>query len=160
MSSRLSQASIRTFFAALPDPRKRRTRVKHPLLTLVVIALCGNVAGADTWEEMVQFARDRHDWLARLVDLSAGIPSHDTFGRVFAALDPLKFQKCLLNWVQRLHEVTKGQVIAIDGKAVEAERLSDTRLRLRSDPPGTTLRLTVRRGGDTRPVALTLADQI
>ena len=116
MSSRLSQASIRTFFAALPDPRKRRTRVKHPLLTLVVIALCGNIAGADTWEEMVQFARDRHDWLARLVDLSAGIPSHDTFGRVFAALDPLKFQKCLLNWVQRLHEVTKGQVIAIDGK--------------------------------------------
>jgi predicted transposase YbfD/YdcC len=116
MSSRLSQASIRTFFRALPDPRRRRTRVKHPLLTLVVLALCGTIAGADTWEEIVQFAQDRHDWLARLVDLSAGIPSHDTFGRVFAALDPLKFQKCLLNWVQRLHEVTKGQVIAIDGK--------------------------------------------
>jgi predicted transposase YbfD/YdcC len=116
MSSRLSQASIRTFFAALPDPRRRRTRVKHPLLTLVVLALCGTIAGADTWEEIVQFAQDRHDWLARLVDLSAGIPSHDTFGRVFAALNPLAFQKCLLNWVQRLHEVTKGQVIAIDGK--------------------------------------------
>jgi predicted transposase YbfD/YdcC len=116
MSSRLSQASIRTFFASLPDPRKRRTRVKHPLLTLVVLGLCGTIAGADTWEEIVQFAQDRHDWLARLVDLSAGVPSHDTFGRVFAALDPLAFQKCLLNWVQRLHEVTKGQVIAIDGK--------------------------------------------
>ena len=116
MSSRLSQASIRRFFAALPDPRRRPTRVKHPLLTLVVIALCGTIAGADTWEEIVQFAHDRHDWLARLVDLSAGIPSHDTFGRVFAALDPLAFQKCLLNWVQRLHKVTNGQVIAIDGK--------------------------------------------
>src|ERR1700733_11846796 len=116
MSSPLSQASIRKFFASLPDPRRRRTRVKHPLLTLVVIALCGTIAGADTWEEIVQFARDRHEWLARLVDLSAGIPSHDTFGRVFAALNPVAFQKCLLNWVQCLHEVTKGQVIAIDGK--------------------------------------------
>ena len=116
MSSRLSPASIRKFFASLPDPRRRRTRVKHPLLTLVVIALCGTISGADTWEEIVQFARDRHEWLARLVDLSAGIPSHDTFGRVFAALNPVAFQKCLLNWVQRLHEVTQGQVIAIDGK--------------------------------------------
>jgi predicted transposase YbfD/YdcC len=116
MSSPLSQASIRKFFASLPEPRRRPTRVKHPLLTLVVIALCGTIAGADTWEEIVQFARDRRQWLARLVNLSEGIPSHDTFGRVFAALDPVAFQKCLLTWVQRLHEVTKGQVIAIDGK--------------------------------------------
>jgi hypothetical protein len=116
MSSPLSQASIRKFFASLPEPRRRPTRVKHPLLTLVVIALCGTIAGADTWEEIVQFARDRREWLARLVNLSKGIPSHDTFGRVFAALDPVAFQKCLLTWVQRLHEVTKGQVIAIDGK--------------------------------------------
>lgn len=116
MSSPLSPASIRKFFASLPDPRRRRTRVKHPLLTLVVIALCGTIAGADTWEEIVQFARDRRDWLARFVNLSKGVPSHDTFGRVFAALDPVAFQKCLLTWVQRLHEVTKGQVIAIDGK--------------------------------------------
>jgi predicted transposase YbfD/YdcC len=116
MSSPLSQASIRKFFASLPEPRRRPTRVKHPLLTLVVIALCGTIAGADTWEEIVQFARDRRQWLARLVNLSEGIPSHDTFGRVFAALDPLAFQKCLLTWVQRLHEVTNGQVIAIDGK--------------------------------------------
>jgi len=116
MSSRLSQTSIRKFFASLPDPRRRRSRVKHPLLTLVVIALCATIAGADTCEEIVQFARDRRTWLARLVDLSNGIPSHDTFGRVLAALDPVAFQKCLLTWVQRLHEVTKGQVIAIDGK--------------------------------------------
>ena len=116
MSSPLSPASIRKFFASLPDPRRRRTRVKHPLLTLVVIALCGTIAGADTWEEIVQFARDRRDWLTRVIDLSKGIPSHDTFGRVFAALDPVAFQKCLLTWVQRLHEVTHGQVIAIDGK--------------------------------------------
>jgi predicted transposase YbfD/YdcC len=115
-SSRLSQTSIHKFFGSLPDPRRRRTRVKHPLLNLVVIALCGTIAGADDWEEIVQFARDRREWLSRLLDLSSGIPSHDTFGRVFAALDPVAFQKCLLAWVQHLHELTQGQVIAIDGK--------------------------------------------
>jgi predicted transposase YbfD/YdcC len=117
-SSRLSQTNIHKFFASLPEPRQRRKRIKHPLLTLVVIALCGTIAGADSWEEIVQFARDRRDWLSRFLDLSEGIPSHDTFGRVFAALDPVAFQKCLLAWVQRLHEVTAGQVIAIDGKVV------------------------------------------
>lgn len=80
--------------------------------------MCGTIAGADNWEEIVQFARDRREWLSRFLDLSKGIPSHDTFGRVFAALDPVAFQKCLLAWVQRLHDVTRGQVIAIDGKVV------------------------------------------
>lgn len=115
-SPRLSQTSIHQFFASLPEPRRRRTRIKHPLLNLVTIALCGTIAGADDWEEIVQFARDRRHWLSGFLDLSAGIPSHDTFGRVFATLNPVAFQKCLLTWVQRLHEVTRGQVIAIDGK--------------------------------------------
>jgi predicted transposase YbfD/YdcC len=117
-SLRLSQTSIHQFFASLPEPRRRQTRIKHPLLNLVTIALCGTIAGADDWEEIVQFARDRRPWLSGFLDLSAGIPSHDTFGRVFAALDPVAFQKCLLAWTQRLHEVTAGQVIAIDGKVV------------------------------------------
>lgn len=116
MSTRLSQNSIARFFRSLPDPRPRRGRIQYPLLNLVVLALCGTIAGADTWEEIVQFAQDRRAWLSRLLDLSAGIPSHDTLGRVFAALDPIAFQKCLLAWVQRLHEVTAGQIIAIDGK--------------------------------------------
>src|SRR5574342_992976 len=114
-SPRLPPTRIDQFFATLPEPRKRRSRIKHPLINLVVIALCGTIAGADNWEEIVQFAQDRRDWLERFLDLSNGIPSHDTFGRVFAALDPVAFQKCLLAWVRRLHEVTAGQVIAIDG---------------------------------------------
>jgi predicted transposase YbfD/YdcC len=125
-SSRLCPASVRNFFASLPEPRKRPSRVKHPLLTLVVIALCATIAGADTWEAIVKFAHLRQAWFARLVDLSKGIPSHDTFERVFAALDPIAFQKCLIRWVQCLHEVTQGQVIAIDGKVVrEALARSD-----------------------------------
>jgi predicted transposase YbfD/YdcC len=116
MSSRLSQNSIRVFFKTLPDPRQRRGRIKHPLLNLVVMALCGTLAGADDWQEIVQFVIDRREWFDRFLDLSAGIPSHDTLGRVFAALDPVAFQKCLVAWVQNLHETTQGQVIAIDGK--------------------------------------------
>jgi predicted transposase YbfD/YdcC len=117
MSSRLSPASIRRCFARLPDPRRRRTRVAHPLINLVVMALCGVIAGADSWEEIVRFARVRRAWFARLLDLRRGVPSPDTFGRVFAALDPIAFQKCLVAWVAALHETTQGQIIAIDGKA-------------------------------------------
>ena len=115
-SARLTPVSISRFFARLPDPRRRR-RVAHPLLNLVVMALCGVIAGADSWEEIARFAQMRRDWLAQFLDLRSGIPSHDTFGRVFAALDPVAFQKCLLTWVGALHEATRGQIIAIDGKA-------------------------------------------
>lgn len=115
-NSRLSPVSIKRFFASLPDPRRRRKRVSHPLINLVVMALCATIAGADTWEEIAKFAQQRRSWFARFLDLSKGIPSHDTFGRVFALLNPLAFQKCLLAWVRALHEVTDGQVVAIDGK--------------------------------------------
>ena len=106
---------IRTCFASLADPRRRRKRIRHPLLNLVVIALCGTIAGADGWEDIAIFADERKEWLARFLDLSMGLPSHDTLGRVFAALDPIAFQKCLVTWIGGLHRTTKGQVIAIDG---------------------------------------------
>ena len=116
-SSPLTPLSIKRFFARLPDPRRRRTRISHPLLNIVVMAVCGVIAGADTWEEIVRFARMRRDWLAKFLDLKHGIPSHDTVGRVLAALEPVAFQRCLLAWVSALHEVSRGAIIAIDGKA-------------------------------------------
>src|SRR5437899_4506688 len=116
-SSSLTPVSIRKFFARLPDPRRRRSRIAHPLLNIVVMALGGVIAGADTWEEIARFAQMRRDWLTKLLDLRHGIPSHDTFGRVFAALDPVAFQRCLLAWVSALHEASQGEIIAIDGKA-------------------------------------------
>lgn len=115
-SSRLHPTTIHRLFFSLPDPRRRHTRIQHPLLNLVAIALCGTIAGANDWEEIVQFAKARHQWLSRFLDLSQGIPSHDTFERVFAMLDPVAFQRCLLAWVRHLHDVTQGQIIAIDGK--------------------------------------------
>jgi predicted transposase YbfD/YdcC len=120
-SSRLSPSGvpcIRTCFETLPDPRRRLGKVRHSLLNIVVIALCGTIAGADSFEEIAAFAEKRRDWLGRFLDLSDGVPSHDTLERVFAALNPVAFQKCLVDWIGRLHEVTRGQVIAIDGKAV------------------------------------------
>jgi predicted transposase YbfD/YdcC len=115
--SRLAPVAIRRFFVNLPEPRRRRTRITYPLTNLVVMAVCAVLAGADTWEEIAQFAKARRDWFARFLDLPPGDPSHDTFGRVFAALDPIAFQKCLLAWVSALHDATAGKLVAIDGKA-------------------------------------------
>jgi predicted transposase YbfD/YdcC len=115
-SSSLTPVSIKRFFAHLPEPRRRRSRIAHPLLNIVVMALCGVIAGADSWEEIARFAGLRRDWLAQFLDLRSGIPSPDTFGRVFAALDPVAFQRCLLAWVSALHEISGGAIIAIDGK--------------------------------------------
>jgi len=116
-SSSLTSVSIKRFFAGLPEPRRRRSRIAHPLLNIVVMAVCGVIAGADSWEEIARFAGLRRGWLAKFLDLRPGIPSPDTFGRVFAALDPVAFQRCLLAWVSALHEVSGGEIIAIDGKA-------------------------------------------
>lgn len=118
-SRRLSPVSIRKFFAALPDPRRRVTRVRYPLLSLIVIAVCATIAGANTSEEIALFAQTHRAWLTRLIELPEDpeeCPSHDTFDRVFAALDPVAFQKCLLAWLNALHENVQG-LIAIDGKA-------------------------------------------
>jgi predicted transposase YbfD/YdcC len=120
--SQISPACVTRFFAPLPDPRRRRTRVTHPLINLVVMALCAVIAGADNWEEIARFAKLRRGWFAKYLELPAGDPSHDTFGRVFAALNPLVFQKCLMAWVSALHEITQGQIIAIDGKATREAR--------------------------------------
>lgn len=113
-----SFAKFRQAFGSLADPRVRRRRVKHPLLNLIVIALCATIAGADDWHEVVTFAKTHHDWLERYLDLSHGVPSHDTFERVFAMLDPIAFQKCLLGYTNALHELTQGRIISIDGKLV------------------------------------------
>jgi hypothetical protein len=82
--------SIARHFADLPDPRVERTG-KHPLGDILVIALCATIAGADSWEEVERFGLARQDWLRTFLGLPNGIPSHDTFYRVFARLDPGRF---------------------------------------------------------------------
>jgi predicted transposase YbfD/YdcC len=107
--------TVLAHFAELEDPRVERTK-RHPLLSVVAVALCGVICGADSWVEVAAFGEVRREWLASWLDLPGGIPSHDTFGRVFAALDPAAFEACFAGWVRAVAEATGGQVVAIDGK--------------------------------------------
>lgn len=103
-------------FAQLTDPRKRD--VTYPLVNIVAIAVCAVICGADDFVAIAEFGRRRREWLATFLDLSEGIPSHDRFNAIFAAINPAEFEKCLLSWIMALHEVTEGQIVAIDGKTL------------------------------------------
>jgi predicted transposase YbfD/YdcC len=109
--------SLRTHFADLPDPRIARAK-RHDLLAIVTIAVCGVLCGADSWVEIERFGQAKQAWLERLVPLPHGIPSHDTFGRVFAALDPVAFETAFLGWVHAIVAGSTQASIAIDGKTV------------------------------------------
>jgi predicted transposase YbfD/YdcC len=110
-------ASIEHHFSDLEDPRVDRTKL-HQLLDIVVIAICAVICGADSWVEVESFGQAKQKWLKTFLALPNGIPSHDTFGRVFGALDPAQFRTCFLNWITAVSGVTEGQVIAIDGKTL------------------------------------------
>jgi len=110
-------ATIIEHFSSLEDPRVDRTKL-HPLENLVVIALCAVICGADSWVDVGLFGESKRQWLAGFLDLSNGIPSHDTFGRVFAQLDAEQFQRAFVNWVKAVCKRLEGQVVAIDGKTV------------------------------------------
>jgi len=109
--------SITSFFSVLEDPRSDLTR-RHKLIDIMTIAICGVICGADSWVELEQFGKSKEEWLKGFLELPNGIPSHDTFGRVFALLDAQQFRDCFLAWVQAVSAVTRGQVIAIDGKTL------------------------------------------
>lgn len=103
-------------FAGLTDPRRRK--VTYPLINVVTIALCAVIAGADDFVTIAAWARQKRAWLARFLDLTSGIPSHDRFNALFRAINPDQFERCLLSWVTSLHEITAGQLVAIDGKTL------------------------------------------
>jgi len=109
--------SILAHFKALPDPRVRRTR-RHALSDILALALCGVICGADDWVAIEEFGNAKLAWFRSFLDLPHGIPSHDTFGRVFAALDPDAFKTAFLAWIRTLATVMPGDVIAIDGKTL------------------------------------------
>lgn len=110
-------ASFQQHFQDLQDPRVERTR-RHPLINVVFIAVCGVLSGANSFAGIHEFAIDRRSWFARYLDLTNGIPSEDTLGRVLARLDPAAFEKCLMSWIQAVQEVTEDRVVAIDGKTL------------------------------------------
>jgi len=110
-------STITEHFATLTDPRIDHTK-HHQLLDLLTIALCAIISGADEWVAMEAYGKAKREWFDTFLTLPNGIPSHDTFGRVFAALDPDQFQACFLAWVQSTVALTEGAVVACDGKTV------------------------------------------
>jgi hypothetical protein len=117
--------SISEHFSQLEDPRIERNKL-HPLMNIIVIAICGVISGAENWVDIELYGNLKKAWLSQFLDLNHGIPSHDTFGRVFRRLKAEAFEACFLAWVKAISEVTQGQVIAIDGK--ELRRSMDERL--------------------------------
>jgi predicted transposase YbfD/YdcC len=105
------------YFGELKDPRVNRTK-RHLLADILAIAICAVICGADGWVQIAQFGRCKRKWLETFVELPHGIPSHDTFGRVFAKLDPAGFEACFMKWINALAESSAGRLIAIDGKTL------------------------------------------
>ena len=104
-------------FQGIKDPRIERHK-RHSLEDILFIAICAFICGADKWTEVVEFGLAKEKWFKRFLSLPNGIPSHDTFGRVFSLLSPSEFQTCFMAWIQSIRDVTQGEIIAIDGKTL------------------------------------------
>jgi predicted transposase YbfD/YdcC len=115
------EASLMAHFSDLPDPRVE-AKCEHRLLDIVMIAICAVIAEAESWEDITLFGESKRTWLEEWLELPNGIPSADTFERVFRKLDAKAFQARFMAWVQAVFAVTEGQVIAIDGKTVRGSR--------------------------------------
>ncbi len=120
-----SSATIIQHFSELEDPRIERTK-HHLLKDIVVISICGVICGADDWVAIEKFGKTKKEWFETFLELPNGIPSHDTFGRVFSLISPTQFQACFRNWIQAVVQSFDNQIIALDGKTVR--RSSDAGL--------------------------------
>lgn len=109
--------SLLEHFSVVTDPRLNRTK-KHPLETILFIGICSVIAGADSWTEMELFAQERKEWFSKYVDVSAGIPSHDTLARVFCLIDIESFHRGFQAWVLSLLPDPEGKIISLDGKTL------------------------------------------
>jgi predicted transposase YbfD/YdcC len=113
----LAQTSVVRHFGGLNDPRRERRRL-HNLCDMIAIALCAVICGAESWEDVAEYGRQKELWLKMFLRLPNGIPSHDTFNRLFRLLKPKPFQACFARWMQSLVEATDGRLVAIDGKTL------------------------------------------
>lgn len=118
LDSRTS-ASFFDHFDAVEDPRIERCQ-RHKLCDILFLAVCAMIAGANDFVAMEKFGHAKRDWLKKFLELPNGIPSHDTIGRVFSLLDSDQFIQCFLGWVQTIHQITAGEIIAVDGKTCRA----------------------------------------
>jgi len=114
--AKISLSIVRNF-EEVTDPRVL-LKTAHKLVEIITIAICAVICGADKWTQVEEYGKANHEWLKAILELPNGIPSHDTFGRIFAKLNPETFQRCFQAWIKEVFEVTEGQIIAIDGKTL------------------------------------------
>ena len=112
-----ASCGVLRYLEQVEDFRMNRTKL-HSLVDILFVTICAVICGADGWAEVALFGRSKLEWLRRFVPLANGIPSHDTFGRVFARLDPLQLEQCFRQWMAALAEATEGRLVAIDGKTI------------------------------------------
>ena len=110
------QRSIIDFFNEVEDERRDNANKEHELVDILVIALCGMLSGADDWVAIAEYGVEKEQWFSQFLALPNGIPSHDTFNRIFRFLDAEKFIDCFSAWVDSLGEILGKQVVAVDGK--------------------------------------------
>ena len=114
--SQQGRVRLQEHFQKLTDPR--RGKVTHPLINIITIAVCAVIGGADDFVGIADFGESKKEWFGRFLDLTNGIPSHDRFNQVLAAIKPEEFAECLLSWIAALREVSGGEILAIDGKTL------------------------------------------
>ena len=112
---------LSSFFANIDDPRRDVTKL-HKLNDILLVGIIAVICGAETWNNVEEYAHAKEDFLRGFLELPNGIPSHDTFNRVFSAIDNQQFEDCFIQWVSSLAGIVKGQVVAIDGKTIRGAK--------------------------------------
>src|SRR5512133_2994486 len=113
---RPATAKILCALKTMPDPRHHN--IRHKLIDILTIALFAVICGAEGWVDVARYGRSKEQWLKSFLDLPHGIPSHDTFGDVFARLNPEALERCFRDWMATLVELSAGKLVAIDGKSL------------------------------------------
>ena len=120
-----SIGKLMNHFGKISEPRIGNAK-RHKLLDIIIIAICATICGADSWVDVEMFGKSKQEWFKKFLELPNGIPSHDTIGRVFRMVNPEEFQRSFLAWIETIQKLTKGEVIAIDGKQLHGSRDKDS----------------------------------
>jgi len=120
----MEHSSFISYFSMIRDLRQQG-KVLHNLIDILFIAVAAFIAGADDWEIVMEFAKRRESWFKKFLDLPNGIPSISTFQRTFRMIDPKQFEKCFIRWIKEIARISKGSIVAIDGKTVRGAKEGD-----------------------------------
>ena len=116
-----SSSKTLCIFNQIEDPRSHINQL-HNLIDILLIGIISVICGAKTWKQMVGFARSKEEFLRTFLELPQGIPSEDTINRVFSTIDSTQFETCFIQWINTITDLSKGQIIAIDGKTIRGAK--------------------------------------